>query len=55
MWKKYGKSKEHRPNPIFQVGLFMDADVTPLGMCNNPGSKNDSFCAVPEEKKMLDI
>ena len=22
--KKYGKSKEHRPNPIVQMGLFMD-------------------------------
>ena len=24
--KKYGKSKEHRPNPIIQMGLFMDGD-----------------------------
>ena len=22
--KKYGKSKKHRPNPIIQMGLFMD-------------------------------
>ena len=28
--RKYGKSKEHRPNPIVQMGLFMDADGLPL-------------------------
>ena len=28
--KKYGKSKEHRPNPIIQMGLFMDGDGIPL-------------------------
>ena len=26
---KYGKSKEHRPNPIIQMGLFMDGDGIP--------------------------
>ncbi len=28
--KKYGKSKEHRPNPIIQMGLFTDGDGIPL-------------------------
>ena len=50
---KYGISKEHRPNPIVQMGLFMDADGIPLSMCINPGSDNESLCAVPAEKKML--
>ena len=50
---KYGVSKEHRPNPIVQMGLFMDADGIPLNMCINPGSDNESLCAVPAEKKML--
>lgn len=50
---KYGVSKEHRPNPIVQIGLFMDADGIPLSMCINPGSDNESLCAVPAEKKML--
>ena len=27
--KHYGKSKEHRPNPIVGMGLFMDADGIP--------------------------
>ena len=28
--KKYGKGKDHRPNPIIQMGLFMDGDGIPL-------------------------
>lgn len=35
------------------MGLFMDADGIPLSMCINPGSDNESLCAVPAEKKML--
>lgn len=50
---KYGVSKEHRPNPIVQMGLFMDADGIPLSMCINSGSDNESLCAIPSEKKML--
>ncbi len=50
---KYGVSKEHRPNPIVQMGLFMDGDGIPLSMCINPGSDNESLCAVPCEQKML--
>lgn len=30
--KRYGKSKENRPNPIVTMGLFMDADGIPLGV-----------------------
>ena len=50
---KYGVSKEHRPNPIVQMGLFMDGDGIPLTMCINPGNQNESLCAVPCEEKML--
>ena len=28
--RKYGKGKEHRPNPIIQMGMFMDGDGIPL-------------------------
>ena len=52
---KYGVSKEHRPNPIVQMGLFMDGDGVPLSMCINSGSDNESLCAVPSEKKLLDM
>lgn len=50
---KYGVSKEHRPNPIVQMGLFMDADGIPLSMCINSGSDNESLCAVPAETELL--
>lgn len=50
---KYGISKEHRPNPIVQMGLFMDGDGIPLSMCINSGSDNESLCAVPAEQEML--
>lgn len=51
--RKYGFSKEHRPNPIVQMGLFMDGNGIPISMCINPGSSNEQLCAVPLEEKML--
>ena len=34
--KKYGKSKEHRPNPIIQMGLFTDGDKNQLYYKDEP-------------------
>lgn len=51
--RKYGASKEHRPNPIVQMGLFMDANGIPLSMCINSGSDNEQKCAVPEATKLV--
>ena len=39
--RKYGKSKEHRPNPIVSMGLFMDTDGIPLAFDIFPGNQND--------------
>lgn len=50
---KYGVSKEHRPNPIVQMGLFMDGDGIPVTMCLNSGSDSETLCAKETEKKML--
>lgn len=50
--RRYGPSKEHRPNPIVQMGLFMDGDGIPISMCINPGSDNEQKCAVPLEEKI---
>lgn len=36
--RKYGKSKEHRPNPIVQMGLFLDASGIPLAFNINSGN-----------------
>ncbi|MEG2687224.1 MAG: IS1634 family transposase, partial [Christensenellaceae bacterium] len=51
--KKYGKSKEHRPNPIIQMGLFMDGDGIPLAFSTFPGNVNEQTSLKPLEKKVL--
>lgn len=51
--KKYGKSKEHRPNPIIQMGLFMDGDGIPLAFSLFPGNQNEQKSLKPLEKKVL--
>lgn len=51
--KKYGKSKEHRPNPIIQMGLFMDGDGIPLAFTLFPGNANEQTSLKPLEKKVL--
>jgi transposase len=39
--RKYGRSKEHRHNPLVQMGLAMDADGVPLCYEIFPGNKLD--------------
>ena len=39
--RKYGVSKENRPNPLVQMGLYMDADGIPFSMNINPGNQNE--------------
>ena len=51
--KKYGKSKEHRPNPIITMGLFMDADGIPLAFDIFPGNQNEQLTLKPIEKKVI--
>lgn len=51
--KKYGKSKEHRPNPIIQMGLFMDGDGIPLAFSLFPGNTNEQKSLKPLEQKIL--
>ena len=51
--RKYGFSKEHRPNPIVQMGLFMDGDGIPLGFCINPGNTNEQVTIRPLEKQLI--
>ena len=38
---EYGKSKEHRPNPIVQYGLFLDADGLPIADYVFSGKSNE--------------
>ena len=51
--KQYGPSKEHRPNPIVQMGLFMDGDGIPLAFNINKGNTNEQLTLKPLEKKIL--
>lgn len=53
--RKYGISKEHRPNPIVEMGLFMDRDGIPLSMCITSGSDNEQTTAIPLEKKLTEM
>lgn len=51
--RKYGCSKEHRPNPIVQMGLFMDASGIPLSFSIFDGCSNEQPSMKPLEKKIL--
>ena len=53
-FRKYGKSKENRPNPIVQMGLFMDGDGIPLSCEITPGNTNEQTTLQPLEQKILD-
>jgi len=55
--RKFGVSKDHRPNPIVEMGLFMDKQGIPMTMCVHPGNTSEQITAIPLEKeviKMLD-
>jgi len=51
--KRYGKSKEHRPNPIVQFGLFLDGNGIPLAFTVFPGNENEQPTLIPMEQKIL--
>lgn len=53
--RKYGPSKDHKPNPLVEMGLFMDAHGIPISMCINSGSDNEQTCAIPLEQKMIQM
>lgn len=50
---QYGVSKEHRPNPIVQMGLFMDEEGIPLAFCINPGNTNEQQTIKPLEETLM--
>ena len=52
-FRKYGKSKENRPNPIVQMGLFMDGDGIPLSCEITPGNTNENTTLKPLEEKII--
>jgi len=52
--KQYGVSKENRPLPIVEMGLFMDRDGIPLAFRINPGNENEQQSLIPLEKTLMD-
>ena len=51
--RQYGFSKEHRPNPIVEMGLFMDSRGIPITMCLHPGNTSEQLTAIPLEEEVL--
>lgn len=51
--KQYGVSKENRPLPIIEMGLFMDSDGIPLAFCMNPGNENEQQSLIPLEQTLI--
>ena len=51
--RRYGKSKENRPNPIVTMGLFMDAEGIPLAFDIFPGNQNEQTTLRPLETKII--
>jgi transposase len=51
--RQYGVSKEHRPNPIVGMGLFMDGSGAPLAFSINPGAGNEQPTLIPLEKRIM--
>ena len=52
-FRKYGPSKEHRPNPIVKMGLFMDKNGIPLSMGLYPGNTNEQKTVNELETKLI--
>lgn len=48
--RKRGKSKENRPNPIVQMGMFMDMDGIPLAFVVFPGNESEQTTLRPLEQ-----
>ena len=51
--KQYGYSKEHKPNPLVQMGLFLDGDGIPLAFSIAAGNKNEQTTIKPLEQQIL--
>lgn len=51
--RQYGKSKENRPNPIVQMGLFMDGNGIPLAFDITSGNTNEQITLKPLEEKII--
>lgn len=51
--RRYGHSKENRPNPIVQLGLFTDGEGIPMAYGVWPGNTSELTTAIPLEGRMM--
>ena len=51
--RQYGISKEHRPNPIVEMGLLMDGDGIPLAFSIHSGNTNEQTTLRPLEERIM--
>jgi hypothetical protein len=52
--KQYTQNaKDHKPNPVVQMGLFMDGDGIPLAFNVTDGNRNEQITLRPLEEKIL--
>jgi transposase len=50
--RRKGVSKEHRPDPIVQMGLLMDGNGVPITYSLFPGNTNDCETMIPVMKRL---
>ena len=51
--RKYGKGKDHKPNPLVGMGLFMDGNGLPIAMNIFPGNNNETQKLIPLQEKIV--
>ena len=51
--RQFGYSKDHKPNPLVEMGLFMDTNGIPISMCITPGNTNEQKTVIPLEKELV--
>ena len=52
-FRKYSVSKENRPNPIVEMGLFLGADGISLAFSLHLGATNEQTTLKPLERKII--
>lgn len=52
-FRRFGLAKDHKPNPLVEMGLFMDADGMPLAFCMDAGNVSEQTTMLPLEEKLI--
>ena len=53
--RQYGLAKDHKPNPLVEMGLFMDTNGIPISMCIAPGNTGEQTTVLPLEKELIQM